>query len=507
MGKLRIAAVWGLLVLAALALLVVPGCGPKKVAVPSVVSGTTAQAKTTLEAAKLSLGATTGDYSATVASGTVLSQQPTAGAQADEGSSVAIVVSKGLHPIAVPDVQGMKAKEASAALAAAGLSMVSYEQYEATATAGMTFNQVPNPGVEVAPGSEVAVGVSLGVAPGGQTVPAVVGATKSSAVAKLKKAGFEVTVNTANVVGAKANSVVEQVPAKGAKANPGSHVIIMVSTGSPVATVPSVVNMSRSTAIDAMNNVGFTTAVYQMPNPTVPSGKIFTQMAAAGTEQRLDSQSALVVSLGPLIGDTVMTPTVKGQTSAAAQQAIVTAGLVPAMISVHDPSVPAGAVIAQAPDGNSGSAPGGQVLISISLGPIQKAQAKVPSVTGKTSSAAESALKAAGLETHADTLYSPTVAKGKVMGQLPAAGSTLMKGATVHYVISLGKPSALFVTMPNFVGMTEKAATAAISDLGLAQVTVGDPTSDKPVGTVVDQDPTPGAKTGFGANVALLVSR
>jgi VWFA-related protein len=70
------------------------------VAVPNVVNQTQAAATTTLTGAGLALGAVTQASSATVPSGSVISQNPAAGTSVAAGSAVALVVSTG--PVAPP---------------------------------------------------------------------------------------------------------------------------------------------------------------------------------------------------------------------------------------------------------------------------------------------------------------------------------------------------------------------------------------------------------------------
>ncbi|MEI7814519.1 MAG: PASTA domain-containing protein [Coriobacteriia bacterium] len=491
----------------ALVVALVAACGPKQATVPSVVGQTESAATAALAAAKFSAGTVTQDFSETVAAGTVTLQTPAAGSQAAEGSPVELVVSKGIAPVAVPDVKGMDSSQASSALTAVGLSMVSYDDDDATIAAGMSLGQLPTGGSEVAKGTEVIVGFSTGVAPTDQTVPNLVGATKASAEAQLKKKGFKVSEQTAHVVGAKSGIVVAQVPAQGAKATPDSHVIIMIASGSPEGAIPSVNGMSRTAANNTITDAGFKPNVYQMASAQGPSGRVFAQLAAAGAQELQGSVNAVVISLGKLTATGTPVPTVTGQTEAEAIQAAKSAGFVPVTLQVHDPSVPVGAVVAQVPAAGASAKPGQQILMSVSQGSILQTQVKVPIVTKMTTVVAQTTLKKAGLQYQLGHLFSPTVAKGSVMGQLPAAGASVLKGADVQIVISLGKPPALFVTVPDFKGMTDEAATAEISNLGLVSVDVATPALDKAPGTVLQQFPMPGSSINPGSQVVLMVAR
>jgi len=72
--------------------------GPEQVAVPDVVGMTQAAAETAITTAGLTVGTVTEEYSDTVPSGDVISQNPVANTVVDRGSAVNLVVSKGTEP-------------------------------------------------------------------------------------------------------------------------------------------------------------------------------------------------------------------------------------------------------------------------------------------------------------------------------------------------------------------------------------------------------------------------
>ena len=92
------------------------------------------------------------------------------------------------------------------------------------------------------------------------------------------------------------------------------------------------------------------------------------------------------------------------------------------------------------------------------------------------------------------------------MGQLPASGATVLKGANVQIVLSLGKEPPLSVTLPDFKGMSQEAATTEITNLGLVAVDIAGPAGDKELGTVLQQFPIPGASLNAGSQVVLMVA-
>lgn len=130
--------------------------------------------------------------------------------------------------VAAPALGSLPAGDATAALAAAGLTFGSaVETYSATVPEGQVISQDPAPGTDTAPGTPVHIVISKGPAP--VAVPNVVNKTEAEATATLTAAGFKVTV-THQAVEATAGTVIAQKPASG-KVKPGTTVAITVSSG------------------------------------------------------------------------------------------------------------------------------------------------------------------------------------------------------------------------------------------------------------------------------------
>jgi len=92
--------------------------------------------------------------------GEVISQAPSAGSELPRGSSVSIVVSRGVKKAKVPNVIGSERREAVEALREAGLEpTVEEEETEVPQQLGRVIDQFPPPGTEVEPGSAVTVTV------------------------------------------------------------------------------------------------------------------------------------------------------------------------------------------------------------------------------------------------------------------------------------------------------------------------------------------------------------
>ncbi len=470
--------------------------------VPDVVGQTQLSATLAIIHAHLIVGEVTRQYDATVPSGSVVSQNPAAGASLEAGMGVDLVLSRGPQPVTVPNVVGMTQAAADSAIVAAGLVAGAVtNQYSATIPAGEVIDQTPAAGAIVPGGTVVALVVSKGPQP--VTVPNVVGMTQAAAGTAITGAGLTAGAVTQQYSGTvPSGSVISQTPVAGASALPGTAVDLVVSKGPQPVTVPDVVGMTQSAAGTAIVGAAlYVGEVTQQYSATVPSGQVVSQTPAAGTVVLPGTMVDLVVSKGP---QPVTVPGVVGVTQAAASTAIINAGLtVGAVTQQYSATVPAGNVISQAPLAGASALPGTAVALVVSRGPQP---VTVPNVVGMTQAAAGTALTGAGLAVGAVTQqYSATVTSGNVISQAPLAGASALPGAAVALVVSMGPQP---VTVPNVVGMTQAAAGTAITSAGL---TVGAVTqqysASVPTGKVISQVPLAGESALPGAAVALVVSK
>src|ERR1700674_1201560 len=133
------------------------------------------------------------------------------------------------------------------------------------------------------------------------------------------------------------------------------------------------------------------------------------------------------------------------------------------------------------------------------------AKMAVPNVEGLTQDAATTAITAAKLMVGTVTQQtSNTVATGKVISQDPASGNSVAQGSSVNLVISSGPQ---MVTVPNVEGLTQDAATTAITAAKLTGGTVTQQSSNTvATGKVISQDPPSGNSVAQGSPVNLVIS-
>lgn len=136
--------------------------GPSPVPAPDVTGIDATQAGAALEAAGLVLGPVTESYHESVPAGLVISQDHEAGVDAPKGSKVAIVVSMGPEPVAIPSVAGAQEADAVGAIEAAGFTVTVVAQDNAAAK-GTVLDQSPAGGAMMVPGTAVTLTISTGV--------------------------------------------------------------------------------------------------------------------------------------------------------------------------------------------------------------------------------------------------------------------------------------------------------------------------------------------------------
>ncbi|MDQ3888952.1 MAG: Stk1 family PASTA domain-containing Ser/Thr kinase [Actinomycetota bacterium] len=164
----------------------------------------------------------------------VVGQKPKPGERVVEASVVTLTVSKGQEPVSVPNVVGMPREQAEAALTANGFD-VTRETVPSDEDKGIVVDQDPGAGAAVPKGSTVTIEVSEG--PRTTSVPDVVGESRKDAERKLGQAGFGVRVRVEPTTDPAADGhVVDQNPAGGVQADPGSTVTIAVGEFVPPPT-------------------------------------------------------------------------------------------------------------------------------------------------------------------------------------------------------------------------------------------------------------------------------
>jgi len=208
---------------------------------------------------------------------------------------------------------------------------------------------------------------------------------------------------------------------------------------------------------------------------------------------------AAVLGWWLLAGRYTTVPKVSGMSAAAAQSDLRNAGLTPAVGKAQFNNQTAkGLVIGTNPAGGSRLAKGGEVTLIVSAGPHM---ISMPQVTGRPLTAAQAAIRHAGLVPGKVKLIpSATIGAGIVIATRPGAGTSWPQPNPVTLTVSTGPP------VPDFVGQQKTVAEQWASANGVSLNEVTAKSSDQPAGTVLHQSVAPGSAFSKGQVITIEIS-
>jgi beta-lactam-binding protein with PASTA domain len=171
------------------AVFLVSSLGPELIPVPDVgkMKEGTARRAITRAGFKVEVDK---EFSDAVEKGRVIRQTPEADVQLEKGKSVAITVSKGPAPVAIPSVKGKTAAEAKATVEALGFTVTQTSKFSDSVPKGKAIGTDPPAGSKEAKGSQVTLIVSKG--PEAFAMPKVIGMKTGDAKKKLEGLGLKV---------------------------------------------------------------------------------------------------------------------------------------------------------------------------------------------------------------------------------------------------------------------------------------------------------------------------
>jgi eukaryotic-like serine/threonine-protein kinase len=274
----------------------------------------------------------------------------------------------------------------------------------------------------------------------------------------------------------------------------GGAAILLVSERNKVV-VPGVIGTPVGQARTLLEQRGFQVNVDRKKS-TEPVDQVIQQDPGPGTKVDKDSTVNLTVSDGP---PEVVVPDVQDLPLKVALTQLRRKGFIPDINQEPSDTVKKGLVISTSPAGGTVLAQGERVRVDVSSG-VQKFPA--PNVVGLDQGAAERALEDKDLVPVVEQKESDQP-EGKVIQQLPVAGTNVAKGDRVTITVSKG-PGA--VDVPDVVGLTRGDARGELQAAGF-NVEVKTRASQDPADDdiVLDQRPGHGTKLKKGRTVVLYV--
>ncbi len=250
------------------------------------------------------------------------------------------------------------------------------------------------------------------------TVPQVGGMSLTTARQAVQNAGLTAKTATPQFSShVPKGDIVGTSPAIGSRVGKGGTVLLIVSEGARMISVPQVTGQALATAEAALRHAGLTPGqVTSQTSTTIQSGIVISTTPAASASWPQGKPVSLTVSSGQPV------PNFVGQQKAVAEQWAQANGVSLNEVADTKSDQPAGTVTAQSVPPNSSFTPHQVITITISNGPQM---VNVPNVDGQQVSQAEQQLQQAGFQVKVNQVgplntvfdYSPS-------GQAPA-GSTI----------------------------------------------------------------------------------
>jgi serine/threonine-protein kinase len=258
--------------------------------------------------------------------------------------------------------------------------------------------------------------------------PAVVNlplAQAQAAVAKVHmnlKEGAPVTSITVA-----AGDVVKQSPAPKVSQKEGSTVTVVLSSGKPDVTVPSLSGMTCAQANATLTSAHFLSVCAPGTYSNTVATSVLVLWSINATQNPTKAPYGSTITLVPSLGHEPATvPSIPNTYSyAQAQAALQAVGLGATQANASSTTVASGDVISTSPASGAQAPYGSVVTVNVSTGPPT---VQVPNVLQDTVAQASSALQAAGLSPSGVT-GSPT---NPVVGTQPSIGTTVNVGSSVQ---------------------------------------------------------------------------
>ncbi len=234
-----------------------------------------------------------------------------------------------------------------------------------------------------------------------------------------------------------AGKIVEQTPEADQKLASGSVVLLTVSKGRELVTVPDLTSRFLNDGMQELSRLGLDVGSIQRDyNDSISDDYIISQEPAANTRVAKGTAVKLLVSKGPR---PLKVPYLIEKTADEARSSLSAMGLVIQQEEVNDDEVETGRIIRQDPAQGVSIEKGSTVIVWISIGPLLTT---VPPVIGLSEKEAKTALEDQGFKAEIKDGISTKKLYGKVVEQRPEEGASVRKGVTVTIWIGRKAPAA-----------------------------------------------------------------
>lgn len=271
-------------------------------------------------------------------------------------------------------------------------------------------------------------------------VPSLIGLEEGQARNEIANNDWEITVVRENTELQPQDLVFRTEPPAGASLREGDELVLYVSAGPPLATLPDVTGQTVDAATAALQEAGLSLVVGDQPyDEFVPAGQIISWVVSAqptlvaGDEVVRNTAVTVRVSQGPAPREV---PNLIGLTFDAAQAVVgeYALGVDQAAEPVFDDNIPAGGIVSQEPAPGSVVERGSGIVVTVSKGQDLVA---VPELVGLDLETADARVREAGLtvgEVEGDAFTGRVIGASYEDRQL-AVGELLRRGTAIKLIL------------------------------------------------------------------------
>lgn len=305
-GKKRLLLIFGLLLLAIGGITAYLLNRSAEISVPQVANMTESDARTALEAAKLTVATKTDEVpSDTIAKGRVVKTSPEAGAMIKKNRRVRLYISSGTKKVTLQDYEGETIDDAQESLQKIGFLLKNIRikrVNDDTVPEDQVLSQSPKTGEKVDPTKDEIV---FEVSDGPKTIKIgdYSGLTYEEAKESLLQLGIvesQIRRTEANDETIPMGEVISQDPVSGTALTSQETITLKVSLGSGYITLDDLAGQAQATAEATLTNQGLKYTEQQEFSDTVPEGNVIrTDPGAGASSVKAGDTVTVYVSKGP----------------------------------------------------------------------------------------------------------------------------------------------------------------------------------------------------------------
>ena len=389
--------------------------------------------------------------------------------------------------VPAPEVVGRDLTDAKKILAGANLTLGQISRVHSDAEPDTILRQDPAAGTEVSVGTQVNVSVAFKEM---VVVPDLRGQSRQEAENVLKKERLSLGEVIKRFSDQPVDSVVWQEPGAGTRVAVGTPVELWVAVSMPVE-VPDVRGHDVKTAEEILARLRLHVGQVTKRLSYQPDGTIVRQEPAAGNLAFVGTG----VDLWVAVRVAAKVPDVRGQSLQEAANTLQKARLRLGQRFDHFSQEEPGTILDQSPAAGTHVVPDSAVDVFVA----SREMVEVPEMRGHNRWDAEETLRMARLSVGEVSEQPANLDEDIVVGQDPAAGTSVGVGTAVHLSVMAGTITAV----PDVRGYSQEQAEKILAHARLRLAEVLAVYCDQQAGMILDQSPLAGTKVSVNTPVML----